>query len=123
MAFFYRGQMQNRSTLLAKEASELNTPMVSFGLAWKSPSPCARRTPVWRVLFGLRSALHAALSNLVVTAFGTSSTAEQDKNHNYKRSAGPVVLESFYDVRELGRFVLVRDRDVVAGGIVTHVRD
>ena len=32
----------------------------------------------------------------------------------------PVVLESFYDVQELGRFVLVRGRDVVAGGIVTH---
>ncbi len=32
----------------------------------------------------------------------------------------PVVLESFYDVPELGRFVLVRGHDVVAGGIVTH---
>ena len=32
----------------------------------------------------------------------------------------PVVLESFYDVQELGRFVLLRGRDVVAGGIVTH---
>ncbi|MGD2174245.1 MAG: GTP-binding protein [Candidatus Brocadiaceae bacterium] len=35
-------------------------------------------------------------------------------------TADPVVLESFYDVQELGRFVLVRDRQVVAGGIVTH---
>ena len=33
----------------------------------------------------------------------------------------PVVVESFYDVQELGRFVLVRGRDVVAGGIVTAV--
>jgi len=32
----------------------------------------------------------------------------------------PVVLESFYDVQELGRFVLLRGHDVVAGGIVTH---
>jgi len=32
----------------------------------------------------------------------------------------PVALESFYDVQELGRFVLLRGRDVVAGGIVTH---
>ncbi len=31
----------------------------------------------------------------------------------------PVVVESFYDVQELGRFVLVRGHDVVAGGIVT----
>ena len=35
----------------------------------------------------------------------------------------PVVLESFYDVQELGRFVLLRGHDVVAGGIVTHPDD
>jgi len=35
------------------------------------------------------------------------------------QTEGPVVLESFYDVQELGRFVLVRGQDVVAGGIVT----
>ncbi len=35
-------------------------------------------------------------------------------------TGGPVALESFYDVQELGRFVLVRGKDVVAGGIVTH---
>ena len=34
----------------------------------------------------------------------------------------PVVVESFYDVPELGRFVLVRGHDVVAGGIVTSSR-
>ncbi|MFW6188936.1 MAG: GTP-binding protein [Planctomycetota bacterium] len=32
----------------------------------------------------------------------------------------PVVVESFYDVQELGRFVLVRGHEVVAGGIVTE---
>jgi bifunctional enzyme CysN/CysC len=32
----------------------------------------------------------------------------------------PLVVESFYDVPELGRFVLVKNKDVVAGGIVTH---
>ncbi len=31
----------------------------------------------------------------------------------------PIVVETFKDVPELGRFVLLRDRDVVAGGIVT----
>lgn len=36
------------------------------------------------------------------------------------RTREPVVLESFYDVQELGRFVLERGHDVVAGGIVTH---
>jgi sulfate adenylyltransferase subunit 1 (EFTu-like GTPase family) len=32
----------------------------------------------------------------------------------------PVVVENFNDFQELGRFVLVRDMDVVAGGIITH---
>ncbi|MBP7147602.1 MAG: 50S ribosome-binding GTPase [Acidobacteria bacterium] len=32
----------------------------------------------------------------------------------------PVVVENFNDIQELGRFVLVRDLDVVAGGIITH---
>jgi len=32
----------------------------------------------------------------------------------------PVVVESFYDVQELGRFVLVKGHSVVAGGIVTQ---
>ncbi len=32
----------------------------------------------------------------------------------------PVVVEDFKHIQELGRFVLVRDMDVVAGGIVTH---
>ena len=35
-------------------------------------------------------------------------------------TAAPVVVESFYDVQELGRFVLVKGRQVVAGGIVTR---
>ena len=42
-------------------------------------------------------------------------------------TAGPVVLESFYEVQELGRFVLimgrgsgVSSRQVVAGGVITH---
>ena len=32
----------------------------------------------------------------------------------------PLVVESFYKTRELGRFVLVRANDVVAGGIIAH---
>jgi len=32
----------------------------------------------------------------------------------------PVVVESFYKTRELGRFVIVRNNDVVAGGIIAH---
>ena len=32
----------------------------------------------------------------------------------------PIAVENFNDIEELGRFVLVRDLDVVAGGIITH---
>jgi len=35
----------------------------------------------------------------------------------------PIVLESFADVPELGRFVLMRGHDVVAGGIVTDAQN
>jgi bifunctional enzyme CysN/CysC len=34
------------------------------------------------------------------------------------RTAQPVVIEDFAEVQELGRFVLVRDMDIVAGGII-----
>jgi len=34
----------------------------------------------------------------------------------------PIVVEDFYSIQELGRIVLVRDLDVVAGGIITHTR-
>ncbi len=35
-------------------------------------------------------------------------------------TARPIVVESFYRTKELGRFVLVRRHDVVAGGIIAH---
>jgi len=31
----------------------------------------------------------------------------------------PITIKSFYDVQELGRFVIVRDEDICAGGIIT----
>jgi sulfate adenylyltransferase subunit 1 (EFTu-like GTPase family) len=34
-----------------------------------------------------------------------------------------IVVENFNDIQELGRFVLVRDLDVVAGGIITHTEN
>lgn len=36
------------------------------------------------------------------------------------QTSRPVVAESFYQTKELGRFVLVRGNDVVAGGIIAH---
>jgi sulfate adenylyltransferase subunit 1 (EFTu-like GTPase family) len=38
-------------------------------------------------------------------------------------SKTPLVVENFNDIQELGRFVLVRDLDVVAGGIITHTEN
>lgn len=35
----------------------------------------------------------------------------------------PIVVENFNEIKELGRFVLVRDNDASAGGIVTHTSD
>jgi len=32
----------------------------------------------------------------------------------------PIVIENFNNVTELGRFVLVKGYDVVAGGIITN---
>ena len=32
----------------------------------------------------------------------------------------PIAMETFHDVPELGRFVLVRDHDIVGGGIISH---
>ncbi len=34
----------------------------------------------------------------------------------------PIVVDDFNRIQELGRFVLVRDLDVVAGGIITHTQ-
>jgi sulfate adenylyltransferase subunit 1 (EFTu-like GTPase family) len=35
------------------------------------------------------------------------------------KTKNPIVIKSFNDVRELGRFVLVRDENICAGGIIT----
>jgi len=35
------------------------------------------------------------------------------------KTSEPIVVENFNEIQELGRFVLVRDMDVVAGGIIT----
>jgi len=50
---------------------------------------------------------------------GAGRLQETEVGHLVLEFEDPVVVESFYDVQELGRFVLVRGRDVVAGGIVT----
>jgi sulfate adenylyltransferase subunit 1 (EFTu-like GTPase family) len=36
------------------------------------------------------------------------------------KTKSPIVIENFNDIKELGCFVLLKDNDTVAGGIVTH---
>jgi len=56
---------------------------------------------------------------------------EEDAKHLEETEVGqvtvtvdsPLVVEAFTDVPELGRFVLVRGNDVVAGGIVTEAKN
>ena len=58
----------------------------------------------------------------------TLEILEENANHLEDTEVGelvlstekPVVVESFYKTKELGRFVLVRGNDVVAGGIIAH---
>jgi translation elongation factor EF-1alpha len=33
----------------------------------------------------------------------------------------PIVVKTFQDVQELGRFVMVRDENICAGGIITAI--
>ena len=35
------------------------------------------------------------------------------------KTKSPIVVKSFNDVKELGRFVFVKDEDICAGGIIT----
>jgi len=37
------------------------------------------------------------------------------------KTKNPIMIKSFYDVQELGRFVIVRDEDICAGGIITDL--
>jgi sulfate adenylyltransferase large subunit len=39
------------------------------------------------------------------------------------KTKSPIVLENFNDIKELGRFVLLKNNDTLAGGIVTHTSD
>jgi sulfate adenylyltransferase subunit 1 (EFTu-like GTPase family) len=37
------------------------------------------------------------------------------------KTKNPIVIKTFQDVQELGRFVMVRDEDICAGGIITAI--
>lgn len=62
-------------------------------------------------------------STLAVIEEDATELGEMEVGRMVLSTARPVVLETFQDVRELGRIVLARDLDVIAGGLVTHASD
>jgi len=57
-------------------------------------------------------------SSLEVIAGSSEELEDSEIAEVTIRTERPIVTECFYDVPELGRFVLVRGHDIVAGGIV-----
>ncbi len=96
------------------------TPLDLGGAGWPLTFKCATQARPCRAA-ALRERVDSATLQHLPTDAGRLE--ETEVGEVVLETARPVVLESFYDVQELGRFVLVRGRDVVAGGIVTHVRD
>jgi small GTP-binding protein len=93
----------------------LRAGQADFGLTLK----CATQEVPCRVA-AIRERLDSSTLEHLPTEDGT--LAETEVGELVLETDEPVVLESFYDVQELGRFVLVRNKDVVAGGIVTDPR-
>jgi sulfate adenylyltransferase large subunit len=68
---------------------------------------------------------------LIKKRIDSSSLEVLQKNANYLKNLEvgevviktkkPIVIERFNDVQELGRFVLIQERDIQAGGIITSV--
>ena len=59
-------------------------------------------------------------SSLEVIAEEAPELADNELAELTITTEAPVVSEAFYEVPELGRFVLVRGHDIVAGGIITR---
>ena len=100
---------------------------------WLSPTPlalaeqadaltfkCATQKQPCRIV-GIRERMDSATLQHLSTEDGRLE--ETEVGEVVIETPGPVVLESFYDVQELGRFVLVRGREVAAGGMVSRVLD
>jgi len=61
-------------------------------------------------------------STLEVIAEGSDSIENLEVAEVTIKTKKPVAIKNFNDVQELGRFVLVRDENTCAGGIVTSVK-
>jgi translation elongation factor EF-1alpha len=61
-------------------------------------------------------------STLDVIEENARTLGETEVGEVLVRTERPVAFELFSDIPELGRFVLERGNDIVAGGIITHGR-
>ena len=59
------------------------------------------------------------LDSSTLQALGDGPLGANEVAEARVRCDGPIVVECFNDIAQLGRFVLVQGFDVVAGGIVT----
>lgn len=92
---------------------------------WLSPQPmhegeklvmrCATQQQQCRI-----ATIHERINSSSLEHLDDRSRIEETEvGHTRVTTGAPLVVERFQDVPELGRFVLLRGRDVVAGGIVT----
>ncbi len=94
---------------------------------WMSPQPLDREEPL---LFKCATEEVPARIEKIEERINSSTLEilEEDARRLNDTEVGeviistekPVVIESFYKTKELGRFVLARGLDVVAGGIISH---
>lgn len=62
-------------------------------------------------------------STLEVLEENAEGLQEREVGQMIIKTSEPIVVENFNDVQELGRFVLVKDMDVTAGGIITDTEN
>ncbi len=104
----------------------VTTSKIRANVFWMSKRPFTSRETLL-----LRVATQEVPAEIVVEKKIDSSTLEEIQDGRDRvvetevaqmliTTKQPVVVENFNDIQELGRFVLVRDLDVVAGGIITH---
>jgi sulfate adenylyltransferase subunit 1 len=109
----------------AKDHSPMVTPSVHANIFWMSKRPYAASDDLL-----LRLATQQIPVKITIERKIDSSTLAPITNHQdiisetevaevFIKAKQPFVVENFYFIQELGRFVLTRGIDVVAGGVIT----
>jgi len=101
------------------------TDVVNANVFWMSKAPLQKAERL-RIKLGTQEisaevvdiARRIDSSSLEVIAENSDELRNNEIAELTIRTKTPVATESFYDVPELGRFVLVRGHDIVAGGII-----